>query len=151
MNSLGPSNVLLHSKKPLTKPKGPSFVGECKVNQRKQACAETKVAISNKTAELTHQRENERKYLKAQYEFEREKNLAERVTYQKEIKNQWTQRLSSSPFAVNLVADKERIEEENTVRDYLERKQALAIQRKKRKLKNQIIRKALAEIDNCRL
>lgn len=143
---LDPSKPLVRSKRPLTKPIGPSFTERSKSVQRKQQRAESKVHTSNRTAELNEQRENERKYLKAQYEFEREKKLAERAIYQKERNVQWAQRLAASPLAVDLVADNERIEEENFIREREERRKHLLAERKKRKLKNQIIVKALAEV-----
>ena len=143
---LDPSRPLVRSKKPLTKPKGPSFTEGRTVDERRYDRAETKVAASNQTAELNRQRENERKYLKAQYEFEREKKLAERSIYQKERNQLWSQRLASSPLAVDLVADYERIEEENFIRQKEEKRRQALAERKKRKIKNEIIVKALAEV-----
>lgn len=143
---LDPSRPLVRSRKPLTKPVGPSFVEKKTADDRKYERAETKVLASNQTAELNRQRENERKYLKAQYEFEREKKLAERSIYQKERNQHWAQRLACSPLAVDLVADYERIEEENFIREKEEKRRAALAERKKRKIKNQIIVKALAEV-----
>lgn len=143
---LDPSKPLVKSTLPLTKPKGPSFVEETTADQRRLQRAEHKMHSAIKTTNLNAQRLNERRYLKAQYEFEREKKLAEKAIYHRERTSLWSQRLAASPLAVDLVADNERIEEEAFVREREERHRRLLAEKKKRRIKNEIIVKALAEV-----
>ena len=42
--------------------------------------------------------------------------------YEKKKRKEWKKRLQSSPFNTDLVADAERIEEENKIRKYIEQK-----------------------------
>lgn len=143
---LDSSKPLVKSSAPLTKPKGPSFVEDNFQEARKQRQAEQKMHTAMTTAQINSQRVNERKYLKAQYEFEREKQLAERAIYHKERVNQWAQRFGSNPLGVDLVADNERIGEEAFVREQEEKRRKAASERKKQKIKRAIIVKALAEV-----
>jgi hypothetical protein len=143
---LDPSKPLVKSTQPLTKPKGPSFVSEDAAESRKHQRVEQKVLNAMQSSTISGQRVNERKYIKAQYEFEREKQLAEKAIYHRERVSEWSQRLSANPLAVDLVADNERIEEEAYVRQREERRAKLMAEKKKRKIKNEIIVKALAEV-----
>ena len=143
---LDPSQPLVKSSIPLTKPKGPSFVEDTTAKERKQRHAEKKMHSAITSAQINSQRMNERKFLKAQYEFEREKLLAERSIYHKERTHQWSQRLSASPLGVDLVADHERIDEENYIREREELRRRAAAERKKQRIKRAIIVKALSEV-----
>jgi hypothetical protein len=143
---LDASKPLVKSNAPLTRPKGPSFVEESCAEKRKQKLAEQKMQAAMTTAQINSQRVNERKYLKAQYEFEREKQLAERAIYHKERVTQWSKRFGNSPLGVDLVADNERIEEEVYVREMEEMHRRAVAERKKQKIKRAIIVKALAEV-----
>jgi hypothetical protein len=143
---LDASKPLVKSSAPLTRPKGPSFVEESNAEKRRQRQAEQKMQAAMETAQINSQRVNERKYLKAQYEFEREKQLAERTIYHKERVTQWAHRFGASPLGVDLVADNERIEEESYVREMEEKRRKAAAERKKQKIKRAIIVKALAEV-----
>lgn len=131
---------------PLTKPVGPTFVEEDKIVQRLRRRNDHKQTKASESTRITKQRSNERRYLKAQYEFEREKQLAERAIYHRERCSQWSQRLGASPLAVDLVADNERIEEEAYIRELEEKRRKSMADKKKRRVKNQIIVKALAEV-----
>ena len=143
---LDASKPLVKSSVPLTRPKGPSFVEDNYVEHRKSKLAEQKMQSAMHTAQINSQRVNERKYLKAQYEFEREKQLAERAIYHKERVTQWANRFGANPLAVDLVADNERIEEEAYVREMEDRRRKTIAERKKQKIKRAIIVKALAEV-----
>lgn len=143
---LDPSKPLVKSTLPLTKPKGPSFVDDETGDERRLRRAQEKMRNAVASAQINSQRVNERKYLKAQYEFEREKKLAERAIYHRERCAQWSQKLGASPLAVDLVADNERIEEEAYVREREEHRRRVLADRKKRQIKNEIIVKALAEV-----
>jgi hypothetical protein len=160
---LDTSKPLVKSTQPLTKPVGPSFLNRYEQQQRAalggsgtvgadSAAASRGGALqqhqggNGRTASVNAARDNERKYLKAQFEFEREKRIAERIIYQRERAAQWALRLAASPLAVDLVADSERIEEETHVRDARERERRHAAERKRRRIKSDIIVKALAEV-----
>lgn len=143
---LDPSKPLVKSTAPLTKPRGPSFADESTADVRKQHHAEVRMHSAITSSQITAQRNNERKYLKAQYEFEREKKIAERAIYHKERCMQWQQRLGVSPLAVDLVADNERIEEEAYIREKEEKHRQAVAERRKQRIKRAIIVKALAEV-----
>lgn len=143
---LDPSKPLVKSTVPLTKPKAPSFVDDAALDTRKQHHTEVRMHTAIASSQILAQRNNERKYLKAQYEFEREKKIAERSIYHKERCMQWQQRLSTNPLAVDLVADNERIEEEAYVREKEERHRRAVAERRKQRIKRAIIVKALAEV-----
>lgn len=143
---LDPSKPLVKSTMPLTKPKGPSFVDDETADERRLRRAQQKMRNAVASSQISGQRVNERKYLKAQYEFEREKKLAERAIYHRERCAQWSQKLGASPLAVDLVADNERIEEEAYVREREEHRRRVLAEKKKRQIKNEIIVKALAEV-----
>lgn len=56
--------------------------------------------------------------------------------------------MRNSPFTVDLLAENERIDEEFQVRTKEEARRAKALKKKKEKVKNEIILKALAETDD---
>ena len=57
----------------------------------------------------------------------------------------WRQKLERSPFRIDLVAESERMEEGNHVRMQEEARREKALQRRKQKVKNEIILRALQE------
>jgi hypothetical protein len=143
---LDPTKPLVKSTKALTRPLGPSFVEESTADDRRQRRLRQKQSNADRTSAIAEQRNNERKYLKAQQEFEREKRLAERAIYHRERVSQWATRLGASPLGVDLVADHERIDEEAFVRQQEERRRRALAEKRKRRIKNEIIVKALAEV-----
>lgn len=143
---LDTSKPLVRSTKPATKPVGPRFVDDNERERRRLARTEKKVINAVQTSKINGQRVNERRYLKAQYEFEREKRLAERTIYHKEKTQEWQMRLQNSPFLVDLAGDSERVEEEMYVREMEDRRRARRAEAKKKRIKNEIIIKALSEV-----
>lgn len=82
--------------------------------------------------EMTRQRQN---FLTDMYASARERD------------ERWVRKLQKNPFAVDLVAESQRIDEENRVRDHIEqRKQKLMAQRN-REAHNAIFKRAVAESD----
>jgi hypothetical protein len=142
---LDPSRPLVKSTLPLTKPLAPRFVDPSEAERRRQMRQEKKQTITGETSKIYTQRLNERKFLKAQYEFDREKRLAERTIYRKEKQDEWKHRFSNSPFHVDLVADSERIEEEVHVRSAEETRKKGVQEARKKQVKNDVIIKALSE------
>ena len=60
----------------------------------------------------------------------------------------WKSKTKHSPFAVNLVAEEERITEENTIRLKEENERREMMESRKQKAKNEIILKALSEFSD---
>jgi len=65
-----------------------------------------------------------------------------------EKREMWNQRLRNSPFTVDLLAENERIDEEFQARTKEEARRSKILTKKKAKIKNEIILKALAEHDD---
>jgi len=78
---------------------------------------------------------------------EREKLERQKAHDRAEKREMWNQRLRNSPFTVDLLAENERIDEEFQVRTKEESKRSKMLNKKKAKVKNEIILKALAEDD----
>jgi hypothetical protein len=62
--------------------------------------------------------------------------------------SRWKQKTKHSPFAVNLVAEDERITEENSIRIKEETDRRMKMEARKQKAKNEIILKALSEFSD---
>jgi hypothetical protein len=60
----------------------------------------------------------------------------------------WADKTKNSPFAVNLVAEDERIAEENQIRMKEEAERKKVINTRKEKAKNEIVLKALSEFSD---
>merc|ERR1719263_1775047 len=56
-------------------------------------------------------------------------------------------KLQRSPFAVDLVAENQRIDEENRVRDHVEQRRQRLMARRNREAHNAIFKRATAEMD----
>jgi hypothetical protein len=143
---LDTSKALVKSNRPVTKPRAPRLADPNVQEQMKHVRKEHRTRNDDRTRSIVARRENERNYLKAQYEFEREKKNAEKVIYQRERAAQWSHRLAASPLGVDLVADSERISEEVEQRDVEERRRRRKADVHRRKIKNEIVVKALAEV-----
>eukprot|EP00998_Keelungia_sp_KM082_P007997 NODE_4182_length_807_cov_54.485294_g4159_i0.p1 GENE.NODE_4182_length_807_cov_54.485294_g4159_i0~~NODE_4182_length_807_cov_54.485294_g4159_i0.p1 ORF type:complete len:225 (+),score=59.17 NODE_4182_length_807_cov_54.485294_g4159_i0:48-722(+) len=143
---IDPSRPLVRSDLPLTQPKAPKFVDPTEAERRRQDRQRKKDATNEVTSKIHAGRISERKFLKAQYEFDREKRLAEQTIYRKEQSHAWKSKFANSPFLVDLVADNERIEEEMYVRNEEERRRKKKQEAKKKAVKNEVIMKALSEV-----
>merc|ERR1719171_2603145 len=69
----------------------------------------------------------------------------------RERDERWTRKLQKSPFAVDLVAENQRIDEENRVRDHIEQRKQKLMQQRNREAHNAIFQKAVAESDELDL
>eukprot|EP01006_Ploeotia_vitrea_P054660 TRINITY_DN67912_c0_g7_i1.p1 TRINITY_DN67912_c0_g7~~TRINITY_DN67912_c0_g7_i1.p1 ORF type:complete len:230 (-),score=27.99 TRINITY_DN67912_c0_g7_i1:629-1318(-) len=143
---LDPSKPLVKSQAPLTRPHAPKFVNVAEAERRRQLRELKKANANETTGKIYTSRLNERKFLKAQYEFDREKKIAEQTIYRKEKQGEWKNRYSNSPFLVDLVADNERIEEEMYVKNEEEKRRQQRLAAKKKVVKSEIIVKALSEV-----
>eukprot|EP01005_Ploeotia_sp_CARIB1_P001339 NODE_278_length_1027_cov_432.144444_g271_i0.p1 GENE.NODE_278_length_1027_cov_432.144444_g271_i0~~NODE_278_length_1027_cov_432.144444_g271_i0.p1 ORF type:complete len:230 (-),score=64.40 NODE_278_length_1027_cov_432.144444_g271_i0:245-934(-) len=143
---LDPSKPLVKSNAPLTRPVAPRFVNVAEAEKRRQLRELKKSSANEATGKIYTARLNERKFLKAQYEFDREKRIAEQTIYRKEKQGEWKNRYSNSPFLVDLVADNERIEEEMYVKSEEDKRRQQRLAVKKKQVKSEIIIKALSEV-----
>merc|ERR1719183_1375334 len=82
----------------------------------------------------------------------------ERLTHQQalaasqcERDERWSRKLQRSPFAVDLVAENQRIDEENRVRDHVEQRKQKLMKQRSRKAHNAIFKRAVAESDELDL
>merc|ERR1719313_78645 len=65
----------------------------------------------------------------------------------RERNERWTRKLQRSPFVVDLVAENQRIDEENRVRDHVEQRKQKLMSRRNREAHNAIFKRATAETD----
>lgn len=86
-----------------------------------------------------------REKLKENIEEERQKKFELTFKSKRERQERWQKLTSKSPFAVDLVAEDERIQEENRIRFLEEEERMKRIIDQKEKAKNDIILKALSE------
>merc|ERR1712187_270751 len=87
------------------------------------------------------QRDAIRNQLLQSRSYQRKTQLLNKVKTQ----NKWKQRMKRSPFTVNLVAEQERIEEETVARLRGEARRDAAFRKRREKVKNEIILRALSE------
>merc|ERR1719377_7915 len=59
----------------------------------------------------------------------------------------WSRKLQRSPFAIDLVAEDQRISEENRVREHVETRRQRLMARRNREAHNAIFKRATAEMD----
>ena len=74
----------------------------------------------------------------------RDARLAEQQRRQR-VERKWKKKMGTSPFMVDLVAESERIEEETRMRERAETRRKKTVERRKARVKNGIILKALQE------
>jgi len=66
---------------------------------------------------------------------------------QRDRDDRWVRKMQKSPFAVDLVAENQRIDEENRVRDHVEKRRQGVMTRRNREAHNAIFKRATAEMD----
>jgi len=101
------------------------------------ARAESAEIMSRKFAERDQMKTRmikQQKFQRRRKEQKRQKNVTD-----------WQKKMKRSPFMVNLVAENERIDEENRVRLREESRRERLLAQQKAKVKNEIVLKALAE------
>merc|ERR1719198_385356 len=67
--------------------------------------------------------------------------------HKQERDERWARKLQRSPFAVDLVAENQRIEEENSVQSQVERRRQRLVDKRSREAHNLIFKRAIAESD----
>jgi len=121
--------------------------------------AETQTAIRSVSPEKREWIRQESEAILAKNMMLREKT--KEIMYEKRMKHEkliqdnrddrlqrWVKKTSNSPFAVNLVAEDERIAEETTIRTQEERDRRNMIDTRKDRAKNEIVLKALSEFSD---
>jgi hypothetical protein len=89
----------------------------------------------------------ERDVLKNNYYKERADQKNEHVNAIQERTERWIRKTQKSPFAVDLVAEDQRIDEENRARGQWERRRQQLMARRNREAHNAIFKRATAEMD----
>merc|ERR1719486_743088 len=93
----------------------------------------------------------ERDAVKGDMRRERQDYQDKLVMSRRERDERWTRKLQRSPFAVDLVAENQRIDEENRVRDHIEQRKQKLMQQRNREAHNAIFKRAVAESDELDL
>lgn len=132
--SYGVSNLL---------PKESSAEERERLLRRLEKCAEAREE-SSKIMSLAFAQHDA---VKANMRRERQQLVEKVAISQRERDERWSRKLQKSPFAVDLVAETQRIEEENRVRDHVEQRRQRLMAKKNREAHNSIFDRALAETD----
>merc|ERR1719229_1480495 len=78
---------------------------------------------------------------------ERQRYLEKLSASQCDRDERWSRKLQRSPFAVDLVAENQRIDEENRVRDHVEQRRQRLVSKQGRDAHNSIFKRITAEND----
>lgn len=105
-------------------------------------------ATRRESARIMSKRFLERNQVKAKIMREREKVHRRLQNSKKKKENQWRRKMERSPFMVDLIAENERIDEENKVRIEEETRRERMLSQRKEKIKNEIVLKALSEVSD---
>jgi len=89
----------------------------------------------------------ERDAVKSDMRRERQMHNDKLIASQRDRDERWTRKLQRSPFAVDLVAENQRVDEENRVRDHVEQRRQRLMARRNREAHNAIFKRATAEMD----
>ena len=102
-------------------------------------------AARMESAQIMSHRFMERNRVKEQLLSQRRTHRAQMQRKKAQQSEQWRHKMERSPFLVDLVAENERIDEENRVRIREDARRAKQLDKRKNRVKNEIILKALAE------
>ncbi|TMW69025.1 hypothetical protein Poli38472_001181 [Pythium oligandrum] len=106
---------------------------------------------SSESAEIIAKKYMERDQLRMAMELEeRERRLAKQRYRQRHIQK-WQQKTAKSPFHVNLVAENERLDEENRLRMTEDARRARELAKRADKAKQEVILKAITETSDLEL
>lgn len=105
------------------------------IRRESEAILTRNILLREKTKEVMYEKRLQHEKLVSQ-------NRDERV-------NRWVDKTKNSPFAVNLVAEDERITEENQIRLKEEHERRRMIDNRKEKAKNEIILKVMIFLVQC--
>ena len=106
------------------------------------------VATRRESARIMSKRFMERNEVKARIMRERQRTQKRLLQSKKRKEAQWRRKMERSPFMVDLIAENERIDEENRVRIEEETRREHLLRTRKEKIKNEIVLKALSEVSD---
>uniref|UniRef100_A0A7S1KTC3 Uncharacterized protein n=1 Tax=Percolomonas cosmopolitus TaxID=63605 RepID=A0A7S1KTC3_9EUKA len=125
-----------------TAPSSPQFITQ----EQKQERIQKKIQQSmQKSAKMSVYRLMQRRLLKEDYELNREQKRQEDLAYKHKQVRKWKKKLKKSPFAVDLLADSERVEEENRIRRIMAKKKKRMETKRLEQLKQNLLMNALLE------
>lgn len=133
------------SRKRGQQPAAPHFVSE----EEKQELIQKRIQQSmRKSAKMSVYRLMQRRLLKEDYELSREQQRQEEIALKQKRIQKWKAKTKKSPFSVDLVADSERVEEENRIKSLLSKRQRQLELKRLEQLKQNLIMNALIEEQN---
>jgi hypothetical protein len=106
------------------------------------------VATRRESARIMSKRFMERNEVKARILRDRQKTKRRLLRSKQKKEAQWRRKMERSPFMVDLIAENERIDEENKVRIEEETRRERTLRMRKEKIKNEIVLKALSEVSD---
>merc|ERR1719277_1144787 len=89
----------------------------------------------------------QRDAVKADIKREKQQFLEKLTASRSDREERWSRKMQRSPFAVDLVAENQRIDEENRVRDHVEQRRQRLMQKQNRDAHNSIFKRITAEND----
>jgi len=114
-----------------------------KLLRRLEMCAKAREESTKITSAKCAQREAKKIAMRREREAYTEKLLAA----QRDCEDRWSRRLQKSPFSVDLLADNQRIEEENHVRDYVAQQRLQLEARRNRKAHDSLFLQGPSQAD----
>eukprot|EP00927_Polykrikos_kofoidii_P063136 TRINITY_DN5796_c0_g1_i1.p1 TRINITY_DN5796_c0_g1~~TRINITY_DN5796_c0_g1_i1.p1 ORF type:complete len:338 (+),score=75.90 TRINITY_DN5796_c0_g1_i1:56-1069(+) len=111
--------------------------------RRLEMCAKAR----EETTKIMSIRFAQRDTVKNDIKRERAQHLERLCASQRDRDERWSRKLQRSPFAVDLVAENQRIDEEIRVKDHIEQRRQRLLTRRNREAHNSIFKRATAETD----
>jgi hypothetical protein len=128
-------------------PEGSSTEERDKLLRRLEMCAKAR----EESTKIMSIRFAQRDAVKEEMMKMRTQYLGGMSSSRRERDERWTRKLQRSPFAVDLVAENQRIDEENRVRDHVELRKQKLMKQRSREAHNAIFKRAVAESDELDL
>merc|ERR1719235_182511 len=124
-------------------PKGSSTEDREKLLRRLEMCAKAR----EESTKIMSIRFAQRDAVREELLKTREAFLTNMSSSRRHRDERWGRKLARSPFAVDLVAENQRIDEENRVQDQVERRRTRLVAQRHREAHNVIFKRAIAESD----
>mmetsp|Transcript_20521 Transcript_20521/g.44812 ORF Transcript_20521/g.44812 Transcript_20521/m.44812 type:complete len:280 (+) Transcript_20521:103-942(+) len=122
-------------------PKDSSAEEHERLLRRLEICAKAR----EESTKIMSTRFAERDVVKSDLRRDRQLYLERLLTSQRDRDERWSRKMQRSPFAVDLVAENQRIDEENRVRDHIELRRQRLLSKRSREAHNMIFKRATAE------
>mmetsp|Transcript_76072 Transcript_76072/g.211469 ORF Transcript_76072/g.211469 Transcript_76072/m.211469 type:complete len:289 (-) Transcript_76072:54-920(-) len=124
-------------------PKASSMEERERLLRRLEMCAKAR----EESTKIMSIRFAQRDAVKNDMRRDRQRYLEKLTGSQRDRDERWSRKLQRSPFAVDLVAENQRIDEENRVKDHIEQRRQRLVARRNREAHNSIFKRATAETD----